>query len=247
LQRESDWKRARELVTMLVRHWTHEQPIRADLATTYRGIVGGGGYCADYVRVYLACAVTAGLFCRQWAFSFDGFGGHGHTFVEIFDRQHRRWAFIDVHNNVFATCTGDETPLDALSLWRALTEAPASVEFRRVGEGRLGFRHFDKLLAYYLRGADEWYLWWGNDVISREHRSMYSVVSRVSGQFGHRFRSVVGHLPAIVVLSTPENEAKIARMLRLRRLALAAALVAAVSVVMLVIELEVLPLPRFHG
>lgn len=73
-----DWPRALALVGMLVRHSRHEGGIRADLATTYREIVEGRGYCVDFVRVYLAAAHCAGLFCRQWAFSFDGFGGHRH-------------------------------------------------------------------------------------------------------------------------------------------------------------------------
>ena len=100
---ESDWQRAIALVEMLVRHAAREGGIQADLATTYRQIVAGNGYCADYVRVYLASAALIDLFCRQWAFSFDGFGGHGHTFVEVYDRNHARWSFIDVHNNVYAT------------------------------------------------------------------------------------------------------------------------------------------------
>jgi hypothetical protein len=30
-----------------------------------------------FVKVYLALAHAAGITARQWAFSFDGFGGHG--------------------------------------------------------------------------------------------------------------------------------------------------------------------------
>src|SRR4030095_2604963 len=42
-----DWERARALGTMLVSRRQREGAIRADLATTFRGILGGGGYCAD--------------------------------------------------------------------------------------------------------------------------------------------------------------------------------------------------------
>ena len=151
---------------MLVQHCAaRKAAIRADLATTCAGIVAGNGYCADYVRVYLAAARSAGLFCRQWAFSFDGFGGHGHTFVEVYDRERGRWSFIDVHNNVYAVLAGTDVPSTRLRCARALlatrrlpssSGAPAPVG--------PGFPHFDKLLDYYRRGADEWYLWWGNDV-----------------------------------------------------------------------------------
>ncbi len=119
-----DWQRALALVQMLVQHSQREGGIRADLATTFKGIVAGYGYCADYVRVYLAAARSAGLFCRQWAFSFDGFGGHGHTVVEVYDRERDRWAFLDVHNNVYAVLAGTDVPIDALALRRALLGNP---------------------------------------------------------------------------------------------------------------------------
>jgi hypothetical protein len=225
-----DWPRACALVGMLVRHARHEGGIQADLVTTYRRIVAGQGYCADYVRVYMAAARRAGLFCRQWAFSFDGFGGHGHTFVEVYDRQRGAWAFIDVHNNVYAVVGASRVPADALSLHAALRDAPASVEFIQAGEGRLGFPVPGKLLAYYQRGAGHWYLWWGNDVVSRERRGVSGVIGRVSGRVAHRVGSAIGALPALVVLVAPENEVAIARMERLRRSVIAAsALVAGLA------------------
>ncbi len=222
-----DWPRALALVGMLVRHARHEGAIQSDLDATYRRIVAGHGYCVDFVRVYMAAARRADLFCRQWAFSFDGFGGHGHTFVEVYDRQRDAWAFIDVHNNVYAVVGGSRVPADAMSLHAALRDAPASVEFLQAGEGRLGFPVPGKLLAYYLRGARYWYLWWGNDVVSRERRGLAGAIGTVSGRLGHRLGSAVGALPALVALASPENEAAIARMERLRRTVIAASALAA--------------------
>lgn len=217
-----DWAKARAIVTMLVSHSRHPVAIRADLSTTFRGIVAGSGYCADYVRVYLAAAAGAGLFCRQWAFSFDGFGGHGHTFVEVFDRQRGAWAFLDVHNNVYAVASGSQTPLSALELRRMIIASPSDVRFPRAGPGRVGFRHLDKLVEYYSRGVSEWYMWWGNDVISRESTALHSL-GRFVGPLTHRLGSAMGRLPAIVVLATPENNPRIVRMERLRRWIIAAA------------------------
>jgi hypothetical protein len=213
----SDWHRALALVGMLVRHARREGAVRADLATTYRAILEGTGYCADYVRVFLAAAASSNLFCRQWAFSFDGFGGHGHTFLEVYDRERSHWSFIDVHNNVYAVRAGTHTPLDALALRIALLERPADIEFRPAAPGRPGYPHAEKLLDYYRRGAREWYLWWGNDIAERERRGIARLLSHVSGRLAYRLGSGVAYLPALVVLVTPHNEQAVARMERLGR------------------------------
>jgi len=213
--RSDDWQLARGLVTMLVKNWKSDSAIQADLATTYDGIVAGSGYCADYVRVYLAAAVAVGLFCRQWAFSFDGFGGHGHTFVEIYDSQRVKWVFLDVHNNVYASRAGSEEPLSGLELRQALLDR-AAVEFHRAGDGRLGFRHFDKLLDYYRRGVQQWYLWWGNDVISRDTAGISRALTPISGRLANVVTSAFC-LPAIVAIVSADNEGEIAKMERLRR------------------------------
>ena len=211
-----DWPRALALVTLLLRNAQDKGPILADLATTYRGIVGGSGYCADFVRVTSPRQARPGLFCRQWAFSFDGFGGHGHTIVEVFDREHSRWAFLDVHNNVYAVRKGMQEPLAAIELRRRCSSAPESLEFRQAGEGRLGYPHAHKLLDYYRRGAPEWYLWCGNDVISRERRGPAWLVAGWSGRMAHRLSSALGSLPPIVALVDPRSEAAVARMEALR-------------------------------
>lgn len=232
-----DWLRARALVGLLVRHARHEGGIRADIATTYRRIVEGYGYCVDFVRVYMAAARRADLFCRQWAFSFDGFGGHGHTFVEVFDRQRGAWVFLDVHNNVYATVGGRDEPVDALVLHAALRTAPASVAFHRAGEGRLGWPVPGKLLAYYVRGVDHWCLWWGNDVIGRERRGLAGALGKLSGSLAHRIGGAFGALPALIAMPLPENASSIDRMQRLRRQVLAAGTLSGALAVTLSLQL----------
>lgn len=233
---EGDWARALALAGMLVRHAKADAPIRADLATTYAGIVAGGGYCADYVRVYLAAAAAAGLFCRQWAFSFDGFGGHGHTVVEIWDRERARWAMLDVHNNVYAVRAGTKLPLDALAVREMLLTAPETLRFRRAAPGRLGFVHERKLLDYYRRGAHEWYLWFGNDVVTRERSGVARALAPLSGRFAHRVASAFGRLPPLVVVTSPHNLPAVARMEALRWWVKLAVTVAVVLAVLLVLQ-----------
>jgi hypothetical protein len=243
-----DWSKALAIATMLVSHARREGAIRADLTTTFRGILEGRGYCADYVRVFLAAACHAGLFCRQWAFSFDGFGGHGHTFVELFDREREAWAFLDIHNNVYATLPASGAPLSALDLHRALIERPDELEFPRVGPGRLGFPHRHRLLDYYRRGVAEWYLVWGNDVISRETTRLTRPLPRRMATLLHRMRSATWRLPPIVVLATPENDMQVKRMERLRRqFVTAIVLVGVTSALLLAWRLPVLVSFSLHA
>ena len=234
---EGDWPKALALVTMLLRHSTSEgAAIQADLATTYVRIMAGAGYCADYVRVFLAAAHASGIFCRQWAFSFDGFGGHGHTFVEVYDRQHGKWRFLDIHNNVYAVTPGSDEPLAALELREALLVSPSLVEFRRAGSGRLGFEDFDKLQAYYRRGAPQWYLWWGNDVITRDSTWLGRALQTVSGRLAHAVASITT-LPRLVVIVSDDNESKIASMESLRHRLIGALILVATLAIMLGIQI----------
>jgi hypothetical protein len=232
-----DWPLALALVGLLVRHSTREgDAIQADLATTYAGIVSGAGYCSDHVRVYLAAASAVGIFCRQWAFSFDGFAGHGHTFVEVYDRQQAKWRFLDVHNNVYAVIAGTEEPLAALELRNALLAAPTSIEFRRAGPGRLGFDDFDKLLDYYRRGAPQWYLWWGNDVITRDSSGLRRGLQKISRHLAHAVGSALD-LPPLVVIVSEQNEVEIARMESLRRNVIGTVILIVILVTLFAVQL----------
>jgi len=211
-----DWPRALALVGMLVGHAREGGAVRADLATTWRAIVAGRGYCADYVRVYLAAAFGAGLFCRQWAFSFSGFGGLGHTFVEVFDRERGRWAVLDVHNNVYPVAQGSLQPLDALALREALRTGSPAIDFVRAAAGRLGYEHPEKLVAYYRRGADEWWLVFGNDVVTRSETGLAGAVGRWSGRLSHRLGVAALGTPALVALPSATNESALRALERLR-------------------------------
>ena len=236
LEDVGDWPRTIALVTMLMRPSRQEGAIQADLATTYQSIVSGSGNCSDYVRVFLAAASASGLFCRQWAFSFDGFGGHGHTFVEVYDRQRSRWIFLDVHNNVYATRPNSDVMLSAMELRSVLLES-SEVDLRRASEGRLGWEDSSKLLDYYRRGLDEWYLWWGNDVISRDRTGLAAVLSIVSGRLSHRLTSAF-RLPPLVAVVTGDNERSVTRMEDLRRQVIGAITIVSTLAVTLTLLLD---------
>ena len=212
-----DWKKALALAAMLTRNAQDKGAIQSDLVTTYRAIVEDGrGYCVDFVDAYLTLTHAAGLFAREWAFSFDGFGGDGHAFVEIFDRQRGKWVFVDVYNNVHAVDAVSGEPLSALELRDfALGRRPATV-IRPNGPGRLGYPIESKLIDYYRRGAVEWYLWWGNGVFTYEAHPAVSAAGRVSRSLEQLVAIAVGVYPHIKVLTTVENAPQLERMIRLR-------------------------------
>jgi len=212
-----DWDKARTLAAHLVMHAGDKGPIQSDLSTTYRRIEQGYGYCADFVKVYLGLAHAAGLFARQWAFSFDGFGGHGHTFVEVFDRQRTRWIFIDVFNNFHATDTAGDGTLSALDFRDFATGKREGVAMRPNGPGRPGFIHEAKALDYYRRGAPEWYMWWGNAVFAYHAHPLVRVAGHVSRSLANAVAVVAGLQPKIRIYPVAENREQARRMFDLRR------------------------------
>ena len=145
--------------------------IQADLRTTLRRIEErGDGYCADYVRSFSALALAAGIPVRSWAFSFDGFGGHGHVIPEIWNRQASRWQLVGVFNNL-AYLDRKGEPLSAMEFRAQLLEGRTDLQFQTlVPSARPGFVHPEKIRNYYDRGATEWYLWWGSNPYSLRQR-----------------------------------------------------------------------------
>ena len=96
--------------------------------------------------------------------------------------------FVDVFNNVYAVLPGNSEPISVLELRGALL-GEHSVELRRAGPGPLGWEHFDKLLDYYRRGANQWYLWWGNDVVTRESGGLAGALSPISARLRTAFQA----------------------------------------------------------
>jgi hypothetical protein len=214
---QGDWDKAMQIAAHLAEHAQDKGPLQDELVASYRGIRNGYGYCADFVKVFLALACAAGITARQWAFSFDGFGGHGHTFVEVFDRQRNRWLFIDPHNNfhVIDEVTGE--PLSALEFRERLLGRGGPLRMQPNGPGRLGFIHEHKALDYFRRGAAEWYMWWGNAVFSYYAHPLVRAAGHVSRVLAHLLANFSGIHPRLRIYPVAENRAATARMFALQR------------------------------
>ncbi|MCC6198206.1 MAG: glycosyltransferase [Burkholderiales bacterium] len=204
----------------LLRNARDRGPIMADLESTYRRITEEGyGYCADFTEVFMALAHAAGIPSRQWAFSFDGFGGDGHAFVEVFDRARGGWKMIDVYNN-FYPVTANGAPMSALE-FRDILLANGPVRMQRISPGRLGFPIEAKAIDYYKRGARQWYLWWGNDVFAYERQPLVAAAA-VLGRHAEQVAALAtGSFPHFRVVDVAGNTAAVERMHRLRTILLA--------------------------
>ncbi|HMW78092.1 MAG TPA: transglutaminase-like domain-containing protein, partial [Rhodocyclaceae bacterium] len=116
-----NWAKARTIADHLQARLSDGGPIMAGLEETYRRIVeDGAGYCGDFADVFAALATAAGIPNRRWSFSFDGYGGHGHIFNEVWDDSAGRWRAIDVFNNYVFVDAASGEPLSALEFRAAL-------------------------------------------------------------------------------------------------------------------------------
>jgi Transglutaminase-like superfamily len=199
-------------------------PIQRSTAATLAVIEAvGTGYCVDYTKVFSALAYAVGIPVREWAFSFDGFGGHGHIFNEVWDNDNQRWLMIDVFHGFYPRDAKSGTPLSALEFRRRLLSAPASISWERLTPLTFGFKSDAEALDYYQRGVREWYLWWGNNSLGYDQQPMVAWAS----QFGRLPEQVVamltGTLPKFKVLLTDQNRAAFGRLMWLKYFLLTAA------------------------
>ena len=240
----NDW----ETALRIGRHLVHKAdasgrsgPIQRDLQQTYRRIPeAGDGYCGDYVDVFTGLATTAGIFSRSWAFSFDGFGGHGHIFNEIWDRQAVAWRMIDVFNNYYVV-DAEERPLSALEFRERLLGGE-EIRWRAVdSSARPGFIYPEKALDYYRRGVPEWYLWWGNNVFDYDGNEIVGIASGAGRPVAQLAAIAAGVHPPIRAIHLQENEERRAELVRLRY-----HLIAAASLLVLLFVVMILSLSRMR-
>jgi len=147
-------------------------PIQQSTIETYREIVGKGqGYCADFTQVFNGLAHAAGLEVREWGMSFEGYGGNGHAFSEVFDRGRDQWVFIDSFYSFYVT---DHTgrPLAASELRDRLLTDSTDLHVEPIVTEKFGFPSPERALDYYRRGAASFYMWWGNDVFTYDGNSI---------------------------------------------------------------------------
>ena len=218
--RASDFDAVLAIARDLVAH--HQKPgvpIQKSTLAAYREIGSGAGYCADYTQVMNGLVQAAGIPIREWGMSFDGYGGNGHAFSEIFDRQRQQWIFVDSFYSFYVT---DEhgAPLSVAEFRRRLLAPDAPLQVVPIRPEKFAFKSGPAALAYYRRGVERLWLWWGNDVFSYDS---HPLVSRLEGlpKAVQQLAAVALHVQPRLVVAAGQTEAHGLNELRkLRRLAL---------------------------
>lgn len=227
LQAEPDsWRKALAIARHLQMRPGAGSPIMSGLEDTYRRITGQGeGYCGDFADVFAALALAAGIETRQWSFSFDGYGGHGHIFNEVWDAAAGRWRALDVFNNYLFVDARSGEPLSALE-FRAALRGQGDFRIVPLTPGvRVGYAREEKAYDYFRRGSGEWYLRWGNNLVSVEENTWVRAAGRVSRHLEQLAGIVVGVEPGIRLVATPESAPRAAALAALQvRLRVAASL-----------------------
>jgi hypothetical protein len=221
------------------------EPIQlSTMATFHRIVTAGTGYCVDYTKVYNALAYAAGFTTRQWAFSFDGFGGRGHMFSEVWNGESHQWMMVDVFHGFIPRDTETGAPLSALEFRRRLTTASETIRWERITPDHFAFKNDAEALDYYQRGAGEWYLWWGNNILGYDQNPVVAQAQRL-GHLPEQLTGILtGTLPKFKVLLTQQNRAAFDQLIGLKYRLLMAAAVELLLVFMLMWQTWPLWQPR---
>ncbi|HMO46569.1 MAG TPA: glycosyltransferase [Rubrivivax sp.] len=206
----SDWARALAISHHLLGSASRLNggAIQSDLRHTHERItLHGDGYCGDFVRVFTAIANAAGMSVRPWAFSFDGYGGHGHVWVEIWDRERAAWVLVDVFQNYYYTLD-TPVPLSALELRAALSTKDARLQLHRLDD-RVppGWAVEAKARDYLARGLPEWYVPWGNDVHTIDQAPAVRAAAGLSRALEGVAALAAGVQPEVRLLAARDNAA----------------------------------------
>lgn len=218
-QAPDGWSRSQLVARHLQGYIQDKGPVMAGLEQTYRKVVAEGeGYCGDYARLFSAMAQAAGIPVRQWSFSFDGYGGHGHIFNEVWDASSGRWLLIDVYNNFVFVDAHSGKPLSALEFRAALrNESPAPRLVTLNPAIRPGNDIPPQAIDYYRRGANEWYLLWGSDIAGADQNPWVKWTDKLSRHLGQFMAIVAGVQPDLRIIATPESTDKIDALERLHK------------------------------
>ncbi len=186
----------------------------------------GRGYCADYTQAFNALGYVAGLDVREWGMSFDGFGGKGHAFSEVYDDSNGQWFFIDTFNGFMLRDSASGDLLSVLELRKRLVEQGEAglrgVQVQQIPKGSFGFRDDENMWSYYLQGRHQMFLIGANDNLSYDQNALINLAAKVSRAAEQATAILLGIQPRLYVIGSPENREMLADLTRVKYQLLAA-------------------------
>ena len=195
-------------------------PIKSSTVVAYQTIVNTGrGYCADYTQVFNGLAHSVSLPVREWGMSFDRFNGDGHAFNEVFDADKGKWLFVDPMNAFYVQDADTNMPLSVLEFRErlALDSGFDTVDIVPIGDKFL-FGSDRDAFAYYANGANQFFLWFGNDVFSYDAHPVVRLFGPISRALEQLIAIGAGIHPRIRVFPTGNNEEEIRNLMVFRNL-----------------------------
>jgi hypothetical protein len=246
---DGDWARVRAISQHLLSNpQLLGTPIQARLDATYRRILQDGtGYCGDFTRVFMALALAGGMEVRAWSFSLDGFGGHGHVWPEVWNRELQHWQLVDVFNNVYFA-RADGVALSALDVHQALSGAEPGLRLLPLApRARPGYSDAAKAWDYYRSGLSGWYMAWGNAVFAYDQALLVRGLEPVSHALAQLGGIAQGQGARIHILADPHNAEQMEALQQLHTRLLITAAMAALALVTIACAATALLLQRRRG
>ncbi|WP_421862735.1 hypothetical protein [Motiliproteus sp.] len=210
----NDWQQILSLSEHLRAKGPSGGALQASTLVSFERITRDGiGYCADYIQVINALAQGAGIPVREWGMSFDGFGGWGHAFSEFYSQHLDQWVFVDVFNGFYVTLQDSDSPLSVQQLQQQLHQDPAQLQIHRLKQGRFGMKSDQVAIDYYLRGKDQFYLWWGTNPLTFDRHPLISTSAVLSRSAEQMVALLLDIHPRIRVNRPEDNASMVAQML----------------------------------
>lgn len=184
-------------------------PIQRETADTYQTMFSeGGGYCSDFTQVFVGLALAAKLPVREWGLAFDGFGGDGHAIVEVFDDRRGQWLMIDPFNSFYPADLSTGEPMSVLEFRERLLQPDplSTTRIVRISAKVDEFPYDEKLIEYFRRGVNQFYLWRGTNLFSYEQDPFVAAAGKVSRTAEQAVAILRGVHPRIVILPTSTNQ-----------------------------------------
>ncbi len=185
--------------------------IKSSTLNTYKTMMTSkAGYCSDYTQVFNGIAYSADIPVREWGMSFDGYSGRGHAFNEIYDHRIGKWIFVDSFNSFYVLDKKTNIALSAIEFSEKLKQNKTDeITITPITPERFGFRDTNHAIEYYRRGADQFFLWFGNNVLSYDNHFAIRTLGSTSRAIEQIIGITLGIFPRIKLIPSDTNKDQI--------------------------------------